>query len=348
MKSLLHRIVRAWPTTTIDTYALEERVRESFPTTADYQMQGGYGALAIAIDTAVREGWLTEVKRAPSNGREPALKARYRRVREAENRDEIERVVLSLHAAIDSSYYRTAPLGHWERDRSAILALDRFLRRADAAAEMAIPCSLNERSLQVFGDEKALRERGQHLLHRLGLTWSWLQVVEMTEPFSAEKYQLPVRQVLVVENQDTYHTLRRILNEGGTPFIGPVDLLVYGEGKKIIGSLGQLEHVYGISQDGWTIRYFGDVDPEGVEILHQLCERHPMWPIQPHEPFYEALLTHGVCRLWERPWTERLDAVRHHFSESLRARLQKVAATGTWFPQEGLRYSFFRSEVSGK
>ena len=66
---------------------------------------------------------------------------------------------------------------------------------------------------------------------------------------------------------------------------GPVpDLVIYGEGKKLLRSIEFLSQFPDVER----VLYFGDLDPEGVGILE--CLRRKDRRVAPHEHLYRGLL----------------------------------------------------------
>ena len=197
-----------------------------------------------------------------------------------------------LSSKIDISYY----LKNHDRyvmHREYILKISAFLSGNDEETITA-----NERSYELFGDEKALTAPedavidGNQILKNLRLTYDDIKAERVFEPFvylKSEKFDELQgrfdRTVLIIENKDTYWTFKNALILGNLDF---VDLVIYGEGKAIWSKFQFIEEVGGSTSDNYY--YFGDLDSEGLNIYNQLYESYSEYNIHPAVSFYEYLL----------------------------------------------------------
>lgn len=152
---------------------------------------------------------------------------------------------------------------------------DWLLRRSGEAA--SVP--LRERAYEITGDEKAFDGR-LHPLLSLDL-------------LSAYRVTLPLHRVrvgdgptlLVVENSTTFDSLVRL----SAPSPGPVGEVGWGAGAGFESSVLSLrEH------PPRAIRYFGDLDADGLRIpaaASVLAEDHGLPPVRPATGLYELLFT---------------------------------------------------------
>lgn len=339
---MVRTVLQGWKTIQVQTDELERVLIARVGGTESYDRLGGYPSLAEAIRSLLVEGALEPVVRVGDNGRYPALKSRYRRkvARAGSDLSVADQAwLLQLHPRISTFAYRRSPTLLAE-DRAWLRSLDLFLRRPDAQAILAIAASINERSLEIFGDEKFLRGHGVAFLKRVHIEPAYLNLFTPSEPFFYERFQPgALERVLVIENLDTYESIRRVMAHGRRSLFGPCDLLIWGEGKKIISSMGYLTALPGY-QPETIIDYFGDIDAEGLSILQSTKERHPALAIRPCIPLYESLLRIGIARKAKAPWepsTPVLDCLDSRLSE----RIVEVSERGEWYPQEGLSYRYF-------
>lgn len=148
---------------------------------------------------------------------------------------------------------------------------------------------LRERSLQVLGHEK--------LLDRMLLTGVFgpgRLSLEMLRTFRAHP-PLPSVKVgdgpvlLVVENDNTFSSLRTALE--AEP--GPVRYLAWGAGGAFEASVRSCGDLPGITR----VRYFGDLDADGIRIPRNAAataSREGLPPVLPAYGLYRALLATGV------------------------------------------------------
>jgi hypothetical protein len=201
--------------------------------------------------------------------------------------------LISFHRKIDPSYYAKHPDEFYENEKF-IRKINALLRQKDCPTLTA-----NERSYLIFGDEKALtlpKEAsidGQDIIRKLGnLRLEDLKANKTFEPFfyyMADDFDVirngSPRNVLIVENKDTFWTLMDAIKNKS---LSHIHLLIYGEGKAIIKKFEFIEYLKGEYSDHY--HYFGDIDLEGVFIYNKLRESFAEYDIAPAVPFYEHML----------------------------------------------------------
>ena len=283
---------------------------------------------------------LIPVKASGSNGRVPKL---CRRFRKPSSKDSVPAGFLhALHPDINIQFY----LDHPSRvlaDREKLIAIDRFLRTKASLEEI----SLNERSLEIFGDEKLLSSsQGRMLLKRTGLDNRKLNFYFTNEPFFYVDFRnlSKERNILIVENKDTFYSLWRVFREAGSSIKGvEYSLLIYGEGKKIISSLSFANEVLGIPT-AFDYHYFGDLDREGVNILSSLITSYPELNISPSATLYAALLESNrlvAYRTHQRLAHNAISIVSHFLDSSIVDTIAKLMEDEFFIPQEALTRSDF-------
>jgi hypothetical protein len=201
--------------------------------------------------------------------------------------------------------------------------------------ELVVP--LRERSLEIFGDEKALDQ------------------LLLTSLFAADRLSLHALRarravprmltrtvgdgdlVLVVENSDTFDSLVQTLRERP----GRVGVVGWGAGTGFEASILSLED---LDRPVSAIRYFGDLDKVGLRIpanASELAVRSGLPPVLPAFELYDALLHVGR----PQPGQPKLTgpATRHlvRWLEPIhRDRVSQLLDAGQRLAQEavGLRY----------
>ncbi len=369
MLEFVKELIAATKQKTLASSSLEDRVYDRLG--EEYARLGGYPAFAAVIEALCREGTLQAVKASGSNGRLPTLHNRYRKVADSLAGESWDRL-LGMHPLIKSEVYRKSPRAFGE-DREYLDALNSFLKNPSLQASLAQAMSVNERSFQIFRDEKFLfSSQGRTFLQRVGLKLEDLSCYVTCEPFFyvdyrevreqsayAQEASLPERTLslpevpapytaLIVENKDTFYSIKRSWR-AGVRRLGEqeFDLLIYGEGRKIVSSFAFVEEIQGLSQDNLSVLYFGDLDPEGLDIFGALATAFPGYRIEPLVFGYEALLRlYGERAPLRREKAQKLhpeyaESFLQFFSPMRRAEIGTLLAQKRYIPQEGLNYQFF-------
>lgn len=248
-----------------------------------------YTDLYRFIQIALDEERLKPVLNSGSNGKKPALYQKYHIITSIENEEQLRNELLyQLHPRLKNDYYLNH-LTQYNEDRLAIMKLSVFFQnQADCLKQQT---ATNERSFQIWQQEKFLAQEGSRLLKNVGLSIADLNIYETAEPlayFSASK--ITPQNILIIENKDTFYSLRKHLIEGHeTIFNVPIKTLIYGGGKKGIKGFQHIKgsvEPYLLHEDN-HFYYFGDLDYEGILIFERLCAH---FYCEPFIPAYEAML----------------------------------------------------------
>jgi hypothetical protein len=231
-----------------------------------------------------------------SNGMSPPLYKRYRVKKDEETYDDILPEIRLLHSSFNIEGYLNQPAKYREH-RDWLIRLDSWLKENQEQLETAV--SINERSFQIFHQEKALRENNELagiLNFNMGLS-KQLNYYETPEPFFTHTIK-PYDEktgvnILISENKDTWYTLRKIMKPSSSKLCGiDFHILLYGEGKKINRKYDTLTDFDKIALDGLNCRYYyiGDIDYEGIGIFNELMESNPELHIELMTPLYRIML----------------------------------------------------------
>lgn len=175
-------------------------------------------------------------------------------------------------------------------DKDKVLILDKYLKDNN---NISFRYTANERSYEIFGDEKyILSKEGTHLLNNLNITLEDLNCYKTNESFFYAYEKKDIINALVIENKDTYTSLYKYFldNEGLNLFSKQINLLIYGEGKKIVSSFSYINDVVKNNKIH-EILYFGDIDAEGLRIFEKLNKKYPEFNIIPFSQMYRELLS---------------------------------------------------------
>lgn len=259
-----------------DLYVLESYVINSYKGQNSYLDNGGYRKLYDEIMLLKQNNYIKEIKSSSFNGLTPPLKTRWQIISKEDIQKWNKSKILQLSDCLDFSYYINYPIYQTDLEWEYIENIYKFIKSAESK-EWA---SVEERSLELFYDEKFLRNRketpkGRYgILKRLKLSYEDLKMKKYGEMFIYwNKGIRDIKNMIILENHSTFFTYKRTAEEKGDIFGFSPDILIYGEGKKIENSFSFLEEIADVSKV--EVLYFGDIDSEGFGIFYRLKERYP-------------------------------------------------------------------------
>lgn len=220
-----------------------------------------------------------------TNGRELSLNYNIKREK-IKFSEQDKRLLMSLDK-INTGYYTNRPK-EFMQDKDILVKINSFLRQSDV-----VPLSLNERSYEIFRNEKAIKNpdkktRVQNVLYRIKANQSIFRYVDNGTPLLSFVYSnfyiKKSRKILIIENLDTYWSMHRALSS----VVHNIDMLVFGQGYSVTKNLkGCL--LYDINSED-RISYYGDLDLEGVNIFLKLKASYSDYNIEPDVEFYRLML----------------------------------------------------------
>lgn len=156
----------------------------------------------------------------------------------------------------------------------------------DAKPTRDVP--MRERSLEIFGDEKALdRLVRSALFSPMRLSLAQLRAYRSRPPLPAIRVG-DGHVLLVVENSDTFDTMVRRLDGG----LSNVRHVAWGAGAAFEASVASIGRLPGIT----AVSYFGDVDADGLRFptnAATLATELGLPPIEPAASLYQMLFERG-------------------------------------------------------
>lgn len=191
-------------------------------------------------------------------------------------------------------------LGFWvdlqPRQLEAARAINEFLLRRRGALR---PVPLNERSAEIFGDEKKLASLASgDALFAGRLPLHVIAAFHVATPLPYRAASAPGRPVLVVENHHSYWSFCEW--NGVEKRYAAV---VYGSGHEFAKSGKAIDQVLvEVGADG--AEYLGDIDDNGLAIPSEFTatrQASGMHGVRPAEPFYAWLLARGKRQRLEQP-----------------------------------------------
>lgn len=329
--------------------------------TVDLISKYDYPELVRDVQKAVKENIIVPVKASKLNGMRPPLYREYRRVTKKKDYTDVLKEICSLPLGVATHYY-TSHIEEYLKHKDSINKLLDFLSGSAGREMLSIACSINERSFQIFADEKHLRHVERNIIKNLGIEWHVLNCYDTPEPF----FYLPFnrlnraedrRHALIVENKDTFHTLR-LISKGELLKLNNIDfdILIYGEGKKILSSFPFIKEIGSFMPNNTDIYYFGDIDYAGISFYIKLQKNNSSWIIKPFVELYEAVLdigkdTKAKCKteqLKDSAVTDDISVFLLFFNKYYSQLVSGILNRGFYVPQEALSmYHLLKLELVG-
>lgn len=301
-----------------------------------------YHSLVSFIIEEIEAGFIDPIKASGTNGKTPALYNRYRVIRlEVDNEKYEDELMFNLHSSLKIDYY-LKNIDKYKEDREYVLKLSNYIANHKKLLNESV--SINERSFEIWGREKYLqKEGGARILKNLGLSIEDLNIYETTEPLSYYSHHKNIPQnVLILENKDTFYSMRRHLIKGNETILGlPIGTLIYGKGKGIIKSFKDFTFCvepYLIDKLN-QILYLGDIDYEGILIYEQLSAVFmDQIPIKPFNEAYIYMLKKARKVILPKMKEGQNKNIGKHFLDSFgdndKAEILKILSNNKYIPQE--------------
>jgi hypothetical protein len=322
------------------------------------------------VEKLVKSGILEGIKSSKRNGRLPPLYNKYRIIKPKEDYTRYLDLIRRLNPKLNISAYLQRPEAY-QKHRQIIEGISRYLWFAEDL--LIKPMSRKERSFSVWGREKLLDKQMslvREVLRFNGLAEDFLNYYDTPEPFFEfvpDRRELAV--VLIIENKDTWFTLRKLMQDTGkNTFAGtPINVLLYGEGNKITkpGALEEYKAaMLGGERQAACFYYFGDLDWEGIRLFYRTRKANPSLEIKPFTVLYRLMLelAEKQEKISELPESADQRGVTAELPEFLAALepawegdpkspaggfLQNILAEGKYIPQEIINYQIAAELLRG-
>ena len=289
------------------------------------------------------------------NGRNPSLFMKYKIIVDEKDYSEyIKEIDYDLAPELDKSYYKQK-LNIYERDREDILAISDYIKSKKYLLDTKI--SINERSFEVFKREKRIKLKGMtSIMKNLGLDDNFFNYYETCEPIAYYSVSKKSPQnVLVIENQDTFYSIRKYIKTISKNVLGiDISTVIYGGGNGRLPSINEIEEYTEehISDLNNTFYYFGDIDYVGIAIYESYRERNKDkidWI--PFKAGYEYILDKTVSDLDP---TEDIDSLpdtkdgqkdnrkgifMNFFNDKYQQKIENILSQRKYIPQEALNFN---------
>jgi len=348
MEDLIKQYLNNSPTKRIKTRKIEDYLLERIG-----HRKYDYQKFVAAINNLIAANKIGPVKARGENARKPRLYNWYQlKSDSAEISEQLKQELLTAYSPQLSLSYYFNDLEQYQQDKEHIKSIDQFFRTKSKTEEMTV----NERSFQLFGVEKFLTSNaGSNLLARLGIDLTDLKCHLAAEPFFYYQKQTNSSEenILIIENKDTFFSLKELLQEGINRWAGiEISLLIYGEGKKIQHSFSFFKELdeYQANDLDLNFYYFGDLDPEGIQIWWGLENNYEV-EFEPLEYFYQQLVSNyqqraPKLRTAQNFNQQALAEFCNYFDKQVAEKIESLLASEKYIPQEGLNYQLLK-ELSG-
>jgi hypothetical protein len=295
------------------------------------------------------------VKQSGTNGSNPALYLKYHIIPQKKDYSEQLREIRALHPWISTDKFLKSP-EKYISVRDIIYPLSEFIKSNRQSFDE--PMSENERAYAVWRNEKILDDpQNISLLKDIGV-FERLNTYPTPEPFFEYGNGKYAENILVIENKDTWFTIRKLLLDNsqlGSLFGVPIGCIIYGEGKKVTQKSGELQRFILMNGDfHGTVYYWGDLDYEGIEIYllalkynsslnlnlfvpayrHMLCEFENIFEKSENREIFK-------CRKTQRK-PEKFDEFTGCFGQADSNRISELLNNGYYIPQEILNFGILK------
>jgi hypothetical protein len=269
---------------------LEKAVIESFKYGTDYIEAGDRSAFQAGIEALVTDRYLTPIIKKAKFKSTYLEEAYWLAVTASSLEGWSETAMMRVIGAkeLNLDYYRNHPEAQTTEVWKYIERIYHFLRTAEDRETI----TREERSLELFDQEKFLSEpEGKQFLSRLGLNLEMLKADIVHEDFEYHRRpNRPARCILISENHSFYNSAKRLMKSGQTVCGLQPDMLIYGEGWKIVSSLYFLEE-RGVEPLEAELYYIGDMDKTGWDIYGNLKLSYPELNIKLALPVYSYMFS---------------------------------------------------------
>lgn len=232
------------------------------------------------------------------------------------------------HKWESDGYYWHSQLSFWRSlaasEKDLLAAINEWLLHKSEP----LMAPLNERSLEICGDEKKLaRMTANGCLFGGLLPLGKIHAFVPQIPASAVSYSAPGKPALIVENLHTWWSIAQ-WNHCQNRY----SAVVYGGGAAFNNF--EIDPVLTGAQTN-EIEYFGDIDSQGIEIAQRFqAKLSPGAAFRPALPMYAWLLAHGKPRLKRSALKHREFA--YTWFGGLGASIIDLLEKNLWLPQEWL------------
>ena len=284
-----------------------------------------------------------------NNGMVPPLRLKYRILHPARDDSDVLEEIKQLSTELNISGYLKRPV-LYRKHRDILLPLSRYLKSSKNRPEA--PMSKNERAFSIWNREKVLDSAHCQSVLRFNGWENRLNYYPTPEPFfdylTGYLTGDEIHTLLILENKDTWYTLRRLLlqfPEKHRLFGARLDGVVLGEGRKAARPHALEEYASLLPYQPPQFLYFGDLDYAGIDIFLSVAAENPSLSVSLFLPAYQAMLRRSRKVGYGKSHTdqtkpERLPDFLRLFPPEEADEIKTLLAGGRYLPQEILNRPF--------
>lgn len=354
MEDKIRRIIKKSKRKSFEIKTLEEILIQTFKDKTAYNSAGGYKSFAKAILSLEKEGLIRGIKSSPYYYKKPNIKSKYVRIDESVESSWDAYTFMVYSNLLDLSYFKRYKKEQNDKNLKYIERIYEFIQKR----EKRVLASREERALEIFDDEKYLIT-SDNILKKIKLNPNLnyrgfdeaLKMEKNTQMFVFfEEQFVNNNRVLILENQSTFFTVKRLLSENISFFERNYHYIIWGQGKGIIKQLEMLSKI--TNPKNVIIDYFGDIDPEGYFIFLKLKEKYSNLTINFLEEAYKALLKEEQFYPYQQKQSKNdsvLEDILKYFTDLADQELiRKLWRENLRIPQEIITYEYIiRRENNG-
>lgn len=265
---------------------------------------------------------------------------KYRIIKSPKKETNYDKEIRNLCDLINIEEYLNKP-SIYEKHRELLIPLNTFLVKN--RKELDIPISKNERAYQIWNNEKILDDS----LCKSVVKWNGLEeklnYYLTPEPFfdyiHCKKEKM---NILIVENKDTWYSLRKIINSLKAECYLcniQIDGLLYGEGNKITKEKALEEYENEVIQRKCSFLYWGDLDYTGIEMFERVVNQNKNIKISLFTKMYELMIDAKDLELLGKIKHNQnnsvsLEVFMNSFNEDYREKIKYILNKNCYIPQE--------------
>ncbi|WP_058484992.1 Wadjet anti-phage system protein JetD domain-containing protein [Defluviitalea phaphyphila] len=297
------------------------------------------------VSMLIEEGVLKGVKSLGFNGRRDPMYKKFHILKETIDYSKARQEIKTLYFDFDTSYYYKNPRKYLEHKKYIDRLNNFYVSHKD---QLKYPASINERSYQIFHEEKLLKSKEsiiKTIFKNLGLDYNDLNIYNTPEPFFYHMVNKEYENVLIVENKDTWYTLKKVLNQKKSICNVLTSAIIYGEGNKILDSFEYVKEADYFKDKKLKYIYMGDIDYKGIDIFQKLKRKYEDYKIDIFTPIYEEMILRSknfnLGTMKEGQKKIDISLFLEYFSKGYQEQIVKILEMRKYIPQEILNYRYF-------